>query len=85
MSVTTCNEIRREHFTVAAVVYCDVGSVQAHPAAVNKGGKAVQGKKCRSVFVAAAAAAEFNCAECIANSTESSARNATRLRGVNFN
>lgn len=40
-------------------------------------GKQRREKKCRSGFVAAA---EFNCAECIANSTESSARNATRLR-----
>lgn len=49
VSVTTCNEICPEHFTVAAVVYCrkssDVGSVQTNPAAGNKDWKVVQGKE----------------------------------------
>lgn len=87
VSVTACNGICREHFTAAAVVYCrkssDVGSVQTNPAAGNKDGKVVQGgKKCRSAFVAAA---EFNCADCITNSTESPGREATGLQGVNSN
>lgn len=47
MSVTTRNEIRREPFTEAAVVYCrklsDVGSVQTNPAAGNNGGKVERG------------------------------------------
>lgn len=45
----------------------------------NKGGNVARGGEEMSRF---AAAAHFNCAHCI---TESSARNATRLQGVNFN
>lgn len=48
VSVTACNEICREPFTVAAVVYCrkssDVGSVQTNPAAGHEDRKVVQGK-----------------------------------------
>lgn len=81
VSVTTCNEICREHFTVAAVVYCrklnDLGSVQTNPAAGNK-----KQHKSSAVFVAAT---EFTGADCITNSTESSARNATGLQAVIFN
>lgn len=59
MSVTTCNEISREHFTVAAVVYSnkqrDIGSVQANPAAGNKENeREVQEEKCRSALVTGA-------------------------------